>query len=69
MRGRYGDDGFVPRGTASGASGDVGSLKLRDAVLGDPGVEAEFPATTKARTPCCRSPSSTAGTRPTSWSP
>lgn len=41
--GRYGDDGFVPRGTVSGASGDVGSRKLRDAVLGDPGVEAEFP--------------------------
>lgn len=40
---RYGDDGFVPRGSASGASGNAGELRLRDAVLGDPGADAEFP--------------------------
>jgi copper(I)-binding protein len=37
-------DNAVPRGAAAtGASGNVGSLKLRDAVLSDPGVDAEFP--------------------------
>src|SRR3712207_3261724 len=37
-------DNAVPRGVAApGASGNVGSLKLRDAVLSDPGADAEFP--------------------------
>jgi hypothetical protein len=37
-------DNTVPRGVAApGASGNVGSLKLRDAVLSDPGADAEFP--------------------------
>ena len=37
-------DNAVPRGVAApGASGNVGSLKLRDAVLNDPGADAEFP--------------------------
>jgi hypothetical protein len=37
-------DNAVPRGVAApGASGNVGSLKLRDAVLSEPGADAEFP--------------------------
>ena len=36
-------DNTVPRGAAPGASADVGSLKLRDAVLSEPGTDAEFP--------------------------
>ncbi|MDQ4093092.1 MAG: copper chaperone PCu(A)C [Actinomycetota bacterium] len=37
-------DNAVPRGVAAtGASGNVGSLKLRDAVLSDPGADSEFP--------------------------
>lgn len=38
-----GDDEVYIGTGASGASGSTGSLALRDAVLGDPGAEAEFP--------------------------